>query len=260
MTITSWKLWRLLHQPPLNHPLFSRVILPTGRQGVDWTDSISGLLMLTPLIIVTGAVYGLGWATSISNRIAQEHQREAFDLLSVTPPGALGTSWTIALGCMYLNQSFPRLNTTNTWFARSILLAPFLFILWTTLMPPVATVVFLSAIYIDYFQSIVLGCLVGMIAPTYARNRLDARFLAFGVYSLLQITIYVAFLLATFFILPHIYRLLNLQGWLADWSLSTLCVAVLYLLREGVILAVWHTLLNQLNATADIDALPGGAV
>lgn len=233
---------------------------PSPKQGIDWTDSISGLLMLTPLIIVSGAVYGMGWAVSISGKIAEDQQRNIFDIFSVTPSGALGTSWAIALSSMYYNQSFKRLNTSNTWFARLILLAPFLFILWISLAPSAASIFFLTAIYIDYFQSIVLGGLIGMVAPTYATNRLDSRLLAFGIYALLQSVVYVAFLMAVLFILPNTYRLFNLSGWLADWSSPLVAVTILYLIREGIILAVWYSLLGRLNALADIDAFLQGTL
>jgi len=246
----------MLHHPPGSHPLFQRIVAPAAHPGVDWLDSMSGLLLLTPLILVSGAVYGVVWAVGISGLVAREHERGTFDMLGVTPPGSLGTSWALCMGCLYRNQGFRRVNTGNTWIARTILLAPFVLMIWYSLSPTWTSLIFAAAFYIDYIQSIVLGALVGMLVPTIARNRLDSRFLAFGVYILMQIAVYVAFLLTVFIILPGVYRTLGLSGWFAELLFPLLCTLFFAAVHEGMVLMVWYLLLERLNAAPDeLDSL-----
>jgi hypothetical protein len=122
------KLWHALHDPPSTHPIFRRtVVLPTEtyrkRRYLSWANVIivlvlglgehipTLLLFLMPLLLfVTGIIYGLDCALRVSQAIAREHENDTFQLLSLSPPGPLGTCWTVCTSSLYRNREFDQLH------------------------------------------------------------------------------------------------------------------------------------------------------
>jgi hypothetical protein len=118
----------------------------------------------------------------------------------------------------------------------------------------------LAAIYVEYVQSTVLGSLVGLVISTYAHNRLDASLWSFGIFLLLQVSIYTAAWFIGFELLPEIYEWLNINGWYASFTLPVLRVAAFFLLREGLIAALWRALIARLNMSpGELDFISGVA-
>jgi hypothetical protein len=105
----------------------------------------------------------------------------------------------------------------------------------------------------------VLGSLVGLVIPTYAHNRLDASLWSFGVFLLLQISTYMLAWLIGFSLLPGAYDRLQINGWYANFSLPVLRVVVFFLVREGIIVALWRGLIARLNVSPGELDLSGGA-
>jgi hypothetical protein len=277
------KLWRALHNPPSTHPIFRRtVVLPSPtyrkRRYLSWANVIivlvlgigehipSLLLFLMPIILfVTGIVYGLDCALRVSHAIVQEHENDTFQLLSLSPPGPLGTSWTVCTSSLYRNREFAQLHTI---VKSSILAAAVItsvvggliligqspaFSRYTQPMLPTMVIladltgVFL-AIYAEYVQSALLGCLIGMLIPTYVESSLDAGLFAFSGFLLAQIAVYFLTVLIGFSILPGIYHFIGLYGEAAEISLTFLRVVTFFLVREGVVRLVWNHLVDRLNA------------
>lgn len=274
------KLWRALNHPPATHPLFQRIVLLPGeskRRFMSWAGIIIALvvslgeiiptllLILMPILLFfTGILYGLDCALRISSAIAREHENNTYNLLSLAPPGPIAVSWTICTSALYRNREFDRFHTivrTSVIIALVIIsIMAGISFMWQSAVvsrfpqPTLLTVLhyinlccILLAIYIEYMQSAVLGCLVGMLIPTYANNQLDAGLYALGVFLLLQITGYFLAVFIGFSMIPGVYQMLGIVGFYAEISLTIARLIVFFAIREGLIILVWRILIERLN-------------
>jgi hypothetical protein len=105
-----------------------------------------------------------------------------------------------------------------------------------------------AASYSDHVQSVVLGSLVGMLAPVCNRTRVDAHVWPVLLFLALQTVTALVPLLTSLVIVPAVYQALHLTGWYTAVSPPLIGLVMLYLLREGVITVLWRVLVYQLNA------------
>lgn len=276
------KLWRALHDPPSTHPIFRRtVVLPTTtytkRRFLSWANVIivlvvglgehipSLLLFVMPILLfITGIIYGLDCALRVSQAIAREHENDTFQLLSLSPPGPLGTSWTVCTSSLYRNREFDQLHiiVKSSILVAVVIMAVIggllmigqspMFTRYTQpLLPTLVTIVDLSgifiAVYAEYVQSALIGCLIGMLIPTFVESALDAGLFAFSGFLLIQIAIYFLTALIGFTILPILYQALGITGEWAEITLTILRVLTFLGLREGAVRLLWGQLMERLN-------------
>lgn len=276
------QLWRALNHPPATHPIFRReVVLPglAKRRYASWAGltitlviglseySPVILMLLLPLMLfVTGILYGIECALRVSHVIAREQENGTYALLSLSPPGQLGTSWVIGLTSLYRNREFDQLHSIfkNGMAVTLIMLTLFsiLALLFSypalnrrqdgmeTIMPFYLTLlVIFGASYIDYVQSVILGCLVGLLVPTFYENVLNSAMYALGGFLLAQIGTLLLAALVGIVVLPGVYDLLGLYGEVAGWSQLILSIVTLVAVREAVIRLLW-LLLTRRTGTA----------
>jgi hypothetical protein len=216
------------------------------------------------VLFITGIVYGLDCALRVSHAIVQECEKDTFQLLSLSPPGPLGTSWTMCTSSLYRNREFAQLHmiVKSSVMVAAVITAvlgglvllgqsPTFNRYYQPMMPTVIILANLTgifiAIYAEYVQSALVGCLVGMLIPTYVKSTMDAGLYAFSVFLLVQTSAYFLTALIDFSILPSLYQLFNFYGELADVSLSVLRVGVFILVREGIVQLMWRQLVQRLN-------------
>ena len=89
-------------------------------------------------------------------------------------------------------------------------------------------IVLALAFHIDDIQSTVIGSLVGLIVPLFARNRLDARVGAFVGFLLLQISAYTARLVIGFMLCRSSTPTWRLERTVAALALPLRTVAGLF--------------------------------
>lgn len=275
------QLWRALNHPPATHPIFRReVVLPgtAKRRYVSWAGltitlviglseySPVILMLLLPLMLfVTGVLYGIECALRVSHVIALEQENGTYALLSLSPPGQLGTSWVVGLTSLYRNREFDQLHSIfkNGMAVTLIMLTLFsiLALLFSypalnrrqdgvaTIMPVYVTLmVIFCASYIDYIQSVILGCLVGLLVPTFYENVLNSAVYALGGFLLAQVGTLLLAALVGIIVLPGVYDLLGFYGEIANWSQIILSVVTLVGAREVVIRVLWSLLAERCNA------------
>jgi hypothetical protein len=119
-----------------------------------------------------------------------------------------------------------------------------------TLVNMVNLITVLIAVYVEYLQSTVLGSVVGMFVPTFTENRLDTSLYTFGGFLFLQVTTYFLAYLIGFVILPSLYERLYIIGDYVEISLSILRLTIFFLIREGIITALWRVIVQRLNASS----------
>src|SRR5690606_21429077 len=185
----------------------------------------------------------------VSNAIAREHERGVYDLLSLSPYGAFSASWAICTGCQYYDQTFNELGSQRVWFFR-IFFVTLLFsgalagfseanlggieLIQSLISISTISLMLTLAFHIDDIHSTVIGSLVGLIVPMFARHRLDARLGALFVFLLLQVAAYAGFWLVGFTVLPQINAQLMLTGFAAALVLPLEQLLVFFTIREVI--------------------------
>ncbi len=231
-----------------------------------FTQLLILLIFFIPLGVVLiymllhGTLAGLYWATRISGAIARERERGTYELLSTSPYGAFSASWAICTGSQYYDQTFNGAGVQRVWFARIFFLTLLLLSAVISLADPrgrgsldgflfIVEVVALLALAfrIDDVQSTVIGSLVGVIVPLFARNRLDARVGAFAAFLLLQASAYLLVWWLAFVVVPQVNANAQIESFMA---LPAEQLLVFFVVREGIARVLWG--LNLLLFAGDV--------
>ena len=230
---------------------------------------ITGLYMA-----LHGTVAGLYWAIRIASTIARERERGTFELLSTSPYGPFSASWAICTGCQYYDQTFNGVGAQRVWFSRIFFLT--LLLIGGLLSLPEAhglgvpnntsenflgsllslielVSVLALVFHIDDIHSTVIGSLVGVIVPLFARNRLDARIGAFVGFVALQITAYTVVWVIGFMLIPDLNANLSLNASVAALALPLEQLGVFFIVREVSARVLWT--INYLLLDGDVSDL-----
>lgn len=217
--------------------------------------------------------YGLALAAEVTDWIVDEHESRTLDLLCVTPPGIFGILWSMCARVLqrheYLRATYQLLSTLSMTVVLVVVVfgGVLLAHLYTISQPLdglyalVSLLALVATFYLNFMQSMVLGALVGMLMPTYTRNRLDAPVLAgLTLLSTLTGTLLAAVFLCLWTI-PALYTLLGFHTGVMSLTQPVIQLLVFYLMREGVTRYLWRMLTNRLNiALAEIDMILTPAV
>lgn len=174
------------------------------------------LICFAPLFVVgVGTLLGLNYAIRTAGVIAGEKQAGRYELLSLAPWGAAGLGWA-ACSAIYHNNPMARsLRSTAqglyglaavgaVWLVGAALLT-YLTSAPTRSALDFTVVVVLLLFMFDLVQSSLLGCTVGMLAPTLTQTPLDARGLAFGGFLAVQMLSYAVLGLFSIAVLPLLF-------------------------------------------------------
>lgn len=227
------------------------------------------LIFFIPLVVVLlymtlyGTLAGLNWAICISAAIARERERGIYDLLSTSPYGAFSASWAICTGSQYYDQTFNGVGSQRVWFARVFFLTLLLLSAVIALADPrgggsltgflfIAEIVGLLALAfrLDDVQSTVIGSLIGVIVPLFARNRLDARVGAVTVFLLLQASAYLLIAWLALGVVPQINADVPV---VSLYALPAEQLLVFFAVREGIARGLWAV--NTLLFAGDVSDL-----
>lgn len=274
------KLWHALNDPPATHPIFVRnVLLPPSNKRYSVTSAgvIIGfivamsefmptvLILVMPIILAAGGlIYGLDCAIRISQIIAQERKNNTFELLALCPAGVLAVSWVLCTSSLYQQRLFSRMREivrTATRIAIAVIgvmIGLFIAISFTIILsssqltlpiivPLINVLAVVVLIYSEYVQSTVIGCLVGLVIPTYSNGPIDSVLYAPAVFLLLKIIGYVLGIIIGFTLLDRIYQQYGLQSGIADVALTIVRVAIFILIQESVIRLMWQLLIKRTN-------------
>lgn len=241
-----------------------------------FSQMILVLVFLTPIAITLvymalhGTVAGMFWAIRVSSAIARERERGTFELLSASPYGAFSVSWAICTGCQYYDQMFNGIGAQRVWLSRIFFLSLLLFCalvsladprssafignpLWGVVISVEVTLMVALAFHIDDIHSTVIGSLVGVIVPLFARTRLDARAAAFALFLLLQLCTYALVWLIGFTVLPLVNASLKVGFFGEVVLLPVELLVVFFGLREGIARALWG--INRVLLAGDVSDL-----
>lgn len=259
----TWKLWRALRFPDEDHPLFQRL----QRQPIDlpgkrlfrpvyenrvfkllWSV-IAALLPVILVLIAPGALllaangFGALVAFNIMSTINRERQQGTYDLLALTPMGLGASNWLIAVAWTQRLAAVDRLGGVR--ILTIILLTIVLFSsLGSENLTPITVLALLVALNLDAIQTIISGCLCGMLAQELGES--GSPFAAVTIFAFVQI---IAVYLPTTGAAIFLYEMLHPLGWerwLVESAVGLVTATLLFLLHELVIRLVWRALERRL--------------
>lgn len=222
------------------------------------------VLMPVTVLVFSGVLYGGYIAVVIATSLAEEHRRGRYDLLQVTPLGATRVDMVVSAGCLHRGNRFQQVHRLVRLTASSLLIAlgvvaVFIFLSLTlnpsgsasnqavvqALFPVVLFLLGACAVfYMDHIQSIITGCLVGMLTPHYTQAAIEVRVVSVLLFFLFQAGAYLLSLVSVIMIAPLI-QLIVKDVALAQLFVMLLVVALFYGVREGLIRLLWRFLLQQ---------------
>lgn len=168
---------------------------------------LTWLCFLPLAVLLMGTFSGLIIAVRTSGTTAYEYERQRYDITAVTPEGHTGVSWAICSEVYHnstiLLQIRAFMQTVYPFFLLlGFILMGILFLVSGSFLVMMVAFLFTTAIYADYIQSSVAGCIVGMIIPTYVHDRISAQVLALGGFLGMQMLFYMIVALLGFVLVP----------------------------------------------------------
>ncbi len=275
------KLWRALNNPPATHPIFVRTVLlpPIGkRYGINSAGVVIGfimgmseimptiLILLMPIVLAgCGLIYGIDCAVRVSQLISFERKNKTYELLALCPPGALAICWVLCTSLLYEHRQFHRMleivrtSTRIALAAIGVILVLFagisLSIILTSseltlpvIVPLINAAAVVALIYSEYVQSTVIGCLVGLIIPTFASGSVDSLLYAPAIFLLIKISSYAISVLIGFTLLEKVYQTLGLAGGMTDIFLTLMRVIVIVVVQDLIIRFLWRVVIKQTDS------------
>jgi hypothetical protein len=265
---TTRTLWHHLWNPPA-HPLSQRTLASSAthylRPAMVWvvplvvvltgcgfwmvpTESgASVVLFVLSMAVSASTGYVVVWVITVCNAISTERDRGTYDLLCLPPSGALRANWAICTAFLHSHGGLGWISLIRKLCSGLLLLALLSALMITASLSRTASPfqpqfagLFLDMIalafvsYIDHIQSVVLGSLIGMLAPQFNWSRMTARIWAPWLFVSAQV---IPLLVTAFALLL-----------MPESSPMVLGLFVFWLMRESLIFVLWRTLIFSLNA------------
>jgi hypothetical protein len=218
-------------------------------------------LLLGIMGVFGNTIYGMMWTANISGVIANERESGTYDLLCLSPAGALAVCWALCTGRLHRTKLFLNLH----FFIRLltiIALITFLLMLTVPLLvssyyeAEVANTELFSALmyaiaataifYVDHIQSLDLSALIGMMPPGEAQHKSESRLGAVGNFLGWQIASYLIVGVLCALAVLVIDKGLH-PAWLSHLSAALFAIIAFVMVRERVLLEVWRRLIRRLN-------------
>ncbi len=283
----TWSMWRSVRWPRYDHPLFTRLSYRPGSASFgSWQLSFflgllvaffalllaaPALLMLmlvfSPLLYVTltASFFGLLTSSYVSTTIARERLRETYDVLCVTPEGALQMNWMIFTVKLHqesiLRRGLEEILTISRGLGALAVVVAVVGVLPSigvedvdgevmraTVTGCAAMIVLSLGVYVDYVQALLVGGMLALLIGNSTRSTQDARLWALGLFLTVQIGGYLGMLVCGIIAFPSAARLLALSENAVALLAPPLMLLSLALFREALLRVLWHTLATRLNA------------
>ena len=251
----TWRLWRALRNPDEDNPLFERMqTRSVDIPGKRWLRPLTPLyhvfaffipvvvVVIAPVALVIAAnVLGALIAFNIMSTINRERNQRTYDLLALTPIGLGAVNWLIAAACTQRLDAIDRLSQFRTLAIITLILLMF-YLVRGGLLASAAVVVLIIALNLDAIQTLIVGCLSGMLAQEFG----DVPFLALAIFVFIQIiTVYLP-VTAIAIVLFDVLRRSQSRALDTDSLTIVIVLGLLFALRELVIRLMWHELERRL--------------
>ncbi len=215
-------------------------------------------LAIPTVLILSGTFYGVLCVVIVSDSAANERMQGRFLLMGLTSKGFIGALWAICSLEFHTSETLVQARQTiHRVFSTiaALLLLPLLFAVFVFIGSPSS---FTNSAYgsiglvsigllfplTDYFQSTIIGCLIGMLAAGISKLRGNVRALAIGMFVAFQFAAYLIAAFLCLLIIPALFHSLQLD---LNFVYLIVCLAIFYIVRELFILLLWLILSLQLD-------------
>lgn len=291
----SLHIWRALTRPPSHSPLLRRMraeklelpslrSLPLAGCLRSLALTIIPILILligspvlvlliymsllsTPILLpLAHTLYGVTAATSISGMIAREYDLRTYDVISVSPPGALGVHWAYCM--VWISQHRYYRDIIGFLLVLGILAALFGLTTRTffTAVPEfgavwvVQSLALIAFLCVDFVQSFATTALVGILIPVHVQQAGNARLLAFGSALSLHLAAYLLALIVATQFLP-LLAVVTGGSQIVSAISPVLLVLTFAAFREFIVHLLWRAVEQNLNASPmELDQIVGKRV
>lgn len=239
-----WRLWRAVNRVRVWHPIYNHA------QGRSYT---------LPHILEAGFV----WTLYIARTISREYENNTYDLLAVTPNGALGTGIMMSSGVMHRLIEVTQYLGLLAWILRFVVLG-----MWlgstvirtdnavTALLYWFSAVIPLVGLWALHHYDISLSVLIGILVPAVTRDRNTTTVFATSLHLFLLMLPVVQVVLGFRWAL-----IVGEASYPLFLVLSLVNITVMVALCEGMARLLWHRLLITLDvAPADAAMAVDGAL
>lgn len=224
------------------------------------------------LLLVGGTIYGLTSALLIGNTIINEKIQQRYELIGLSRYGFEGLIWALCSLSIQRSLFLKRMREyykglfflMMVIFAIPLVMLGSIFIfnptaiaidMVTSLILGALGVLFLS---VEFVQSSIVGSLIGILAPHYAQSRMDTRNIILSSFIVLQLTAYITIGFFDLLLYPQLFDWLgwNLSQPLYQVVYVVVAIITFYLIREVIIVFLWHRLADIINVELyDIDLI-----
>ncbi len=253
----TWRLWRALRNPEEDNRLFERVQdQPVDVPGKEFLRPFAPLgrllAVVIPALVVVIApaalflaanVIGALVAFNIMSTIQRERDQGTYDLLALTPMGLGRANWLIAEGCTQRINAIERLAQFRTLAIITLVLIIF-YVLRFGSLTALITIAVIIAFNLDAIQSLIVGCLCGMLAQEFSEQ--GAPFAALAIFAGVQVLAAYLPVTAIAILLFDLLRRSLDNFLLADAIVALIVLILLFLLREALIRILWRELERRL--------------
>jgi hypothetical protein len=216
--------------------------------------AIAMFFLVLPLTLITiGTLYGLATTLLISNVIAIEKIQGRLTLMTLTSRGLAGATWALCSLEFHTNfwlvqtRSFVSTVYFSTFFILLFALYPILFTSSDTPPGTLYGAIAFAIFILDYIQSTNVGCLIGMLAPTYANSRAETR--NFGLVAFLTLQFATYLLIGSLCVVA--WPLLGITPQIHPQIFASICLVTYYMCREIIIVILAFMLAQRLNTPID---------
>jgi hypothetical protein len=255
--LLTWRLWRALRYPDEIHPLFQRVqAQPLDIPGRKVVRALSPLyeatafllsvvlFVVAPLALVLVAnLFGAVVAYNVMSAIQRELDQRTYDLLALTPMGLGRANWLIAAACAHRLDVVDRLASLRS-LALIMLLLLIFYLSRSGIFPALTLLIAFVALNLDAIQSLIIGCLSGMLAQVFREQ--GAPFAALAIFAFTQIiAVYLPMTGLAILVFNLLRRTLS-DNWIGNTLIALLMLGLMFLLREAILQGMWRALERRL--------------
>ena len=254
----TWQLWDGLFNPPEHSAVFQHILRtpfplpPAVRRTFNILSPIWRVIApFARIILAFGALFvlplganliGALFAYYVANFISRERERGTYDLLALTPAGEWDTAWTICLASVYRFNILDSLNFMRAMAILGVILLVFPVVGGSS--DGLALLITAGiAVQFDAVQTIVIGCLCGMLGHTYSASATNAGTWGAALFAAAQIAVYIPATL--------VYSLIVFVPGLRYSDIGIVAplmvLLLLFLLHELVIRLLWRNLRYRLQ-------------
>jgi hypothetical protein len=195
------------------------------------------------LLPIISNLIGLTFAYYVAVYLSREREHGTYDLLALTPAGEWDTTWTICLACIYRFRLLWQVNFLRVMAVLGIILLAFPLV--TEHGDGLGTLIMAAIVLpLDAIQTIVAGCLCGILTQSYRGSSTNAGIGAAALFGAAQI-------LCVYFPAAAVYAVLISRGaprfLNPDVTAPIVALAAIVVFHEIVIQVLWGTLRRRLQ-------------